>query len=73
MTVKVMTRHEDTDVQEFGSKTSSDLLIQNVSRKDAGLYICTADNVHQIASTATNVVVECKQNLCETKVSNCIS
>ena len=44
-------------------KARGDLMIRNASREDAGVYVCTADNDHAKAVTATKIIVECKEVL----------
>ena len=42
-------------------KTGSRVILKNVSRRDAGLYICTADNhVSQPVEKVTKITVKCK-------------
>ena len=42
-------------------KTGSKVILKNVSRRDAGLYICTADNqVSQPVEKVTKITVQCK-------------
>ena len=45
----------------FPDKTGSTVILKNVRRRDAGLYICTAENqVSQPVEKVTKISVQCK-------------
>ena len=42
-------------------ETGSKVVLKNLSRRDAGLYICTADNqVNEGVEKVTKITVKCK-------------